>query len=332
MQTAEKQVLSLRLLDGGLGDPAIGCRAGLSAAGDSDLAEALAALGRLLGTAERRVRLATAPVCEGPGFDAWLTAAGVPTFVTAPLSLRRVRAFSPALKARDRTLDVVIVSPVARARDTLGDAIDGDTFAAACTLARRLGRERIVVAGERRVDSELNEIAAGDIGVAWSDVAELAGTISAAGGDALDVIVTSETAAPILAAVAAGVAGSAALATHHVITDDGMASTAGAASTDALPSFAGLALAASELLALTGHAESAARIADAWCRAVEDGVHTADFAVTHPYARIVCDMDFAAAVIERLGQQPRTISRHLERFTPRSTSAERRARMRVVRD
>ena len=49
-------------------------------------------------------------------------------------------------------------------------------------------------------------------------------------------------------------------------------------------------------------------IHNAWLRTIEDGVHTADIYTEGVSAARVGTQEFAAAVIERLGQEPRTLT------------------------
>jgi isocitrate dehydrogenase len=70
----------------------------------------------------------------------------------------------------------------------------------------------------------------------------------------------------------------------------------------------GLMLASAKMLAHLGEGETAELIHDAWLRAIEDGVHTADVSQTTTHSRLVGTDGFADAVIDRLGDTPR----HLE--------------------
>lgn len=70
----------------------------------------------------------------------------------------------------------------------------------------------------------------------------------------------------------------------------------------------GLLLAAVMMLVHIGQREVAATVHNAWLRAIEDGIHTADMASPDTARRRVGTAEFADAVIERLGQTPRTLS------------------------
>ena len=69
---------------------------------------------------------------------------------------------------------------------------------------------------------------------------------------------------------------------------------------------ASLLLAASDLLGWLGNVDSATRLSDGWRRTLEFGMHTDEFSLQNPCARELAPADFAAAVVERLGERPRT--------------------------
>jgi isocitrate dehydrogenase len=66
----------------------------------------------------------------------------------------------------------------------------------------------------------------------------------------------------------------------------------------------GLLLAGVQMLVHIGQPEVAAKINNAWKRAIEDGVHTVDIFHEDRSTEKVGTMEFADAVIERLGQMP----------------------------
>jgi isocitrate dehydrogenase len=68
----------------------------------------------------------------------------------------------------------------------------------------------------------------------------------------------------------------------------------------------GLLLSAVMMLVHIRQAKVAERIHNAWLRTLEDGIHTADIAGSHT-TRTVGTTDFARAVIDRLGEQPRRL-------------------------
>jgi len=70
----------------------------------------------------------------------------------------------------------------------------------------------------------------------------------------------------------------------------------------------GLLLAGVMMLVHAGQPKVAERVHNAWLRTIEDGVHTADIRQDGPGARLVGTQGFAAAVIERLGLEPRHLA------------------------
>ena len=73
----------------------------------------------------------------------------------------------------------------------------------------------------------------------------------------------------------------------------------------------GLLQAAIMMLDHLGETEVAARIKNAWLRTIEDGLHTADIFREGYSSQLLGTADFADAVIARLGEQPRKLSRAL---------------------
>jgi isocitrate dehydrogenase len=71
----------------------------------------------------------------------------------------------------------------------------------------------------------------------------------------------------------------------------------------------GLMLAGVMMLKHVGQADIAARIHNAWLRTIEDGIHPGDIFEEGKSQRKVGTDEFADAVIERLGQEPRVIAR-----------------------
>lgn len=331
MQAAEKQKFFLHAIDGGLARMRIRVLAGAAAAGDADLVDALDALGRVLTAADARIGLDVMPTVDGWGYDAGLVVSGAAPFGGVSLTSRRVRAFAPAIKARSKDLDLLIVSAPGATSPA-----DTDTLAAAADMARRFGREQLCVL----VDGDCEAAAAtrtslgadaASLGVAVDvrGVAAVAGAI-AAGTAAFDTLLVSEPYLEVITAVAAGVAGANALVTQCATHDDAMIVSSGLAGETALPAFAGLVLATAEMLIALGRPEAGARMADAWCRAVESGVHTADFDVTHPYGRLVDDAGFADAIVEFMGEAPRAVRPHFSGVSEQRASAGRRPVVRVI--
>jgi len=69
----------------------------------------------------------------------------------------------------------------------------------------------------------------------------------------------------------------------------------------------GLLVAATQLLVHVGQAQVAERIKNAWLKTLEDGVHTGDIFQEGLSSRRVGTKAFTEAVIERLGQAPKTL-------------------------
>ena len=124
-----------------------------------------------------------------------------------------------------------------------------------------------------------------------------------------DVIVTLNLYGDILSDIAAEVAGSVGLGgSANIGAEAAMFEAVHGSAPDlagqgvANPS--GLLMAAVQMLVHLGHAEAAARIANAWLATLEEGIHTADIYRPTTSRRKVGTLDFASAVIERLGAGP----------------------------
>ena len=135
----------------------------------------------------------------------------------------------------------------------------------------------------------------------------------AAQPEQFDVVVTLNLYGDILSDIAAQVAGSVGLAgSANVGPDVAMFEAVHGSAPDlagrgvANPS--GLLLGAVQMLVHIGQAERAETIKNAWLCTLEDGIHTADVYRTGLSEREVGTDAFADAVIERLGQQPRTLA------------------------
>jgi isocitrate dehydrogenase len=134
-----------------------------------------------------------------------------------------------------------------------------------------------------------------------------------------DVIVTPNLYGDIISDVAAEIAGSIGLAgSANIGADCAMFEAIHGSAPDiagkgvANPS--GLLMGAVMMLVHIGREEAAARIHNAWLRTLEDGIHTADVFREGASRRRVGTMEFAEAVIERLGMTPHA-------FAPVSYSA-----------
>jgi len=134
-----------------------------------------------------------------------------------------------------------------------------------------------------------------------------------------DVIVTPNLYGDIISDVAAEIAGSIGLAgSANIGADCAMFEAIHGSAPDiagkGIANPSGLLMGAVMMLVHIGREEAAARIHNAWLRTIEDGVHTADVFREGTSRRKVGTMEFAEAVIERLGLEPR-------RFRPVSYSA-----------
>ena len=130
--------------------------------------------------------------------------------------------------------------------------------------------------------------------------------------EAFDVIVTLNLYGDILSDITAQLAGSVGLAGSANIGGEAAMFEAihGSAPDIAGQGIAnpsGLLVAATQMLVHVGEADTATRIKNAWLKTLEDGIHTGD--IYHPSVsqRKVGTEAFADAVIERLGEAPRTL-------------------------
>ncbi len=124
-----------------------------------------------------------------------------------------------------------------------------------------------------------------------------------------DVIVSPNLYGDILSDVAAEVSGSVGLAGSANIGEHGAMFEAvhGSAPDIAGKNIAnpsGLLLSAVKMLAHIGQGDVAEKIHNAWLRAIEDGIHTVDIYNEANSRQKVGTREFAAAVVERLGQKP----------------------------
>ncbi|MBS1854507.1 MAG: NADP-dependent isocitrate dehydrogenase [Acidobacteria bacterium] len=130
--------------------------------------------------------------------------------------------------------------------------------------------------------------------------------------EAFDVIVLPNLYGDILSDVAAQIAGSVGLAGSANIGDkcamfEAIHGSAPRRAGQNLANPSGLLLGAVLMLVHINQPEAAARVHNAWLRTIEDGIHTYDI-FTEGVSRLkVGTKEFAAAVIERLGQKPNTL-------------------------
>jgi len=126
-----------------------------------------------------------------------------------------------------------------------------------------------------------------------------------------DVIVTPNLYGDILSDIAAELAGSVGLAGsanvgEHVAMFEAIHGSAPDLAGKGVANPSGLLMSAVMMLVHIRQARVAERIHNAWLRTLEDGIHTADIRGEHT-RRVVGTDDFATAVIERLGESPRTL-------------------------
>jgi isocitrate dehydrogenase len=127
-----------------------------------------------------------------------------------------------------------------------------------------------------------------------------------------DVIVMPNLYGDILSDVAAEIAGSVGLAGsanigEHVAMFEAIHGSAPAIAGLDVANPSGLILAGVQMLVHLGQTEAATKLHNAWLRTIEDGVHTFDVHKEGVSSRLVGTQAFADAVIERLGQKPRTL-------------------------
>ncbi len=131
-------------------------------------------------------------------------------------------------------------------------------------------------------------------------------------GQRFDVIVTLNLYGDIISDVAAELTGSVGLAgSANIGSSCAMFEAVHGSAPDiagqgvANPS--GLILAGVQMLVHLGHGAAAERIHNAWTRTLEDGLHTADIYQSGRSEKRLGTEDFATAVIERLGEEPRRL-------------------------
>lgn len=146
-----------------------------------------------------------------------------------------------------------------------------------------------------------------------------------------DLIVLPNLYGDIISDVAAELAGSVGLAGSANIGDSGAMFEAihGSAPDIAGKGVAnpsGLLHGAILMLDHIGQPEPAALLHNAWLRTIEDGVHTADVKPVDPKSKPVDSAMFTQAVIDRLGQEPRTLAKAVHVAAPHTAAAHRVAK------
>jgi isocitrate dehydrogenase len=124
-----------------------------------------------------------------------------------------------------------------------------------------------------------------------------------------DVIVTPNLYGDILSDIAAEISGSVGLAPSANIGDDfamfeAIHGSAPDIAGQGVANPSGLLLSAVKMLAQLGQGDVATAVHNAWLRTIEDGVHTADIFRHGASRQRVGTMEFAGAVIDRLGESP----------------------------
>jgi len=130
--------------------------------------------------------------------------------------------------------------------------------------------------------------------------------------EAFDVIVMENLYGDILSDVAAQIAGSVGLAGAANIGEscsmfEAIHGSAPRRAGQNMANPSGLLLGAVMMLVHIGQSDSASRVHNAWLRTIEDGVHTYDIYEADVSTRKVGTREFADAVIERIGERPRTL-------------------------
>lgn len=128
-----------------------------------------------------------------------------------------------------------------------------------------------------------------------------------------DVIVTPNLYGDILSDIAAELTGSVGLAPSanigdHVAMFEAIHGSAPDIAGKGIANPSGLLLAAVLMLVHIGQPAVAETIHNAWLRTIEDGVHTAELHGTLSIGRPFGSVDFADAVIDRLGQRPEKLA------------------------
>ena len=130
--------------------------------------------------------------------------------------------------------------------------------------------------------------------------------------DAFDVIVTLNLYGDILSDVASqltgsvGLGGSSNVGERHAMFE-AVHGSAPDITGQGIANPSGLLLGAVQMLVHMGESEAGSRIMNAWLRTLEDGVHTGDIYGEGRSTRRVGTREFAAAVIERLGEEPKVL-------------------------
>ncbi len=135
----------------------------------------------------------------------------------------------------------------------------------------------------------------------------------AASPEIFDVIVTLNLYGDILSDIAAQIAGSVGFASsanvgEQVSMFEAIHGSAPDIAGRGIANPSGILIAATQMLVHVGLAEYAEKIKNAWLCAIEDGIHTPDIYRQGLSVKEVGTDDFATAVIERMGDQPKLLA------------------------
>jgi isocitrate dehydrogenase len=254
-------------------------------------------------------------------------------------NVRPVKAYTPFIDCRFPNLDMVII------RENEEDLYAGiehrqtDEVIQCLKLVSRPGCERIIryafeyarANGRRKVTcmtkDNIMKLTDGlfhktfdEVAKAYPDIEnnhfiiDIGSALIADSPERFDVIVTLNLYGDIISDIAAQVAGSVGIAgSANIGQDFAMFEAIHGSAPDiagkniANPS--GLLQAACMMLVHVGQPEIAAKIQNAWLRAIEDGLHTADIASEAFTFQRIGTREFAQAIIERLGQAPKNFSK-----------------------
>lgn len=253
-------------------------------------------------------------------------------------NVRPAVAYAPFVRTRHPQMDVVIV------RENEEDLYGGiehrqtDEVVQCLKLISRPGCERIVrhafeyarLNGRRKVtcmtkdnimkktDGLFHKVFE-EIAAEYPDLAnehliiDIGAARLADSPEIFDVIVTLNLYGDIISDIAAQVAGSVGLAPsanigHSAAMFEAIHGSAPQIAGQDIANPSGLLLSAVMMLVHLGQSQVAEFIHNAWLRTIEDGLHTADIFTAGESAAQVGTQEFAAAVVDHLGQEPRKLA------------------------
>lgn len=216
----------------------------------------------------------------------------------------------------------------------LGSESDAAAWHEAALLAwsGRRGNPRVGVIGEAWAPVER----ARALATLWPDadfqplaLAEAA-ALFATDASAFDIVLATAPAAEVFARMGAALSGTQHCAARVVFAGpeehfEDISIPTGDDASQSDPS--GLVLAAVWLLRRAGETSAAERLHNAWLKTLEDGLHTPGLKLLNPYTRSVSAAEFADALGERLGHEPR----HRPAVRYADTHATQRGQLRICR-